>query len=48
MQRAADALLLNARTLDHITVDTLVRSYGFTPGEAQARLDQEQRRRARG
>lgn len=45
-QRAAQALLLNARDLDRITEETLVRSYGYTPTEAVKELAAAKARRA--
>jgi hypothetical protein len=45
MARAVDALFLNARDLDRITVETLVHSYGMPPAEAEVRLAREKGRR---
>lgn len=41
MARAVDALFRNARSLDNITAETLVRSYGMKPAEAEQRLARE-------
>jgi len=48
MTRAAQALLLNARDLSRVTAETLVRSYGYKPAEAERELAQAKARRGHG
>lgn len=38
--RAADALILNTRTPERITMETLLRSYGLKPADAEAKMKQ--------
>lgn len=46
MKAAAITMLTMRQSLDGVTVDTLVRSYGLNPVDATSLLEREQARRA--
>ena len=46
MRAAAVTMLTMRQSLDGVTVETLVRSYGLNPVEATSMLDKEKDRRA--